>query len=472
MKEMLAMQKNLEETQAKELALAKSMEDNKKKLLTDLAEEEAKREEAVRKLQEMKEREKETLVTSLYSAETRTDALIEELMRGQARNSDPQKVLEELERERKEMEEMFSIKAGEEEKLRGQEILREMQRQMAEEMRREQLRNEYEEGKKSIVSSALSSDLENSKAIGAVLATKGKHQEELISNLLADEKYQREAFSSLFVQQDVRHKEICERVEQIQSELASLTMVEMTKKDLKMEFERDTMAEKREMLTKMLLQLMDQKTERAKELQSRLQEMEEHRNEETENYWLIQYQKLLDAKPKHLTQMEDKVEPLLKEVLMEAGAEEYVPVFALKRVTLKQLSYMKDKELSEMGVHNTYLRQKILMCAERRANAIDASLGGGGAPSAPPATAAQVDYDPPSAPPASKLADSGNRPTAPSAPPPVETFQSTECVICLEQKCDIIFLPCGHVCVCNRCEADVVDCPLCRARVAQKVRLR
>jgi len=69
MKEMLAMQKNLEENQAKEMALAKSMEDNKKKLLTDLAAEEARREEAVRKLQDVKEKEKETLVNSLYNGE-------------------------------------------------------------------------------------------------------------------------------------------------------------------------------------------------------------------------------------------------------------------------------------------------------------------------------------------------------------------------------------------------------------------
>ena len=49
--------------------------------------------------------------------------LISELMKSSARQSDPQRVLEELEKERREMEEMFSIKAGEEEKLREQEVL-------------------------------------------------------------------------------------------------------------------------------------------------------------------------------------------------------------------------------------------------------------------------------------------------------------------------------------------------------------
>ena len=40
------------------------------------------------------------------------------------------------------------------------------------------------------------------------------------------------------------------------------------------------MDEKRETLTKMLMQLMDQKVERSKELQDRLQEMDDHRSQE------------------------------------------------------------------------------------------------------------------------------------------------------------------------------------------------
>ena len=154
-------------------------------------------------------------------------------MESNAARTDPQKVLEEMERERKEMEEMFSIKAGEETALREKEVLREMQRLMEEEMQREMLRRQYEAGRKDIINNALIVDMENDKAVDAVLQSKGKQQAELIGNLLEDEKYQREAFTALFVQQDSRHKEITQQVEQIQSELASLTMIEMTKKDLK-----------------------------------------------------------------------------------------------------------------------------------------------------------------------------------------------------------------------------------------------
>lgn len=67
MKGMAAMQKVLEENQAKEAELAANMQNNKKKLLDDLANEEARRDEAVKTLQALKEKEKETLIDSLYS---------------------------------------------------------------------------------------------------------------------------------------------------------------------------------------------------------------------------------------------------------------------------------------------------------------------------------------------------------------------------------------------------------------------
>lgn len=108
------------------------------------------------------------------------------------------------------------------------------------------------------------------------------------------------------------------------------------------------MAEKRETLTKMLVQLLGQKEERAKELHSRLEEMEHSRNEETDNYWLIQYQKLLDSKPKRMVEAEKNIDPALRDLLVAAGADDYIPIFSMRGVTFKQLSYMKDRELSEV----------------------------------------------------------------------------------------------------------------------------
>ena len=79
----------------------------------------------------------------------------------------------------------------------------------------------------------LHSTLENDKAVEEVLSSKGKQQTDLISKMLEDEKYQREAFQALLLQQDHRALEITDQMSMIQNELAALTVVEMKKRDMK-----------------------------------------------------------------------------------------------------------------------------------------------------------------------------------------------------------------------------------------------
>ena len=110
-----------------------------------------------------------------------------------------------------------------------------------------------------------------------------------------------------------------------------------------------------------------------------------------------------------------------------------------------------------MGVHNTYLRQKILLCTEEVAQ-MEARLakkladieGGGDRPSAaanavPSAPPASLDPGAASAPPMEREPEGKGKeaeaatPSAPpssaaAAAPVVETFKSTECVVCMENK--------------------------------------
>ena len=57
------------------------------------------------------------------SAEDRADALIQDLISSTRVSKTPQEILKEMEAERKEMEEQFTIRAGEAEKLKEQEVL-------------------------------------------------------------------------------------------------------------------------------------------------------------------------------------------------------------------------------------------------------------------------------------------------------------------------------------------------------------
>lgn len=38
------------------------------------------------------------------------------------------------------------------------------------------------------------------------------------------------------------------------------------------------------------------------------------------------------------------------------------------------------------------------------------------------------------------------------------------CAICLENRCNMVFQACGHMCTCNQCSANLNRCPICRTR--------
>ena len=59
-------------------------------------------------------------------------------------------------------------------------------------------------------------------------------------------------------------------------------------------------------------------------------------------------------------------------------------------------------------------------------------------------------------------------PSAPTESPPPQAGgdASVECCVCLEGRKSHVFVPCGHVCVCQACADDIMAtakaCPICR----------
>jgi len=466
----IQLERQMIETQDREAELKRQSTKQKKMLLDNLAEEENKMEAEMMKFQKLRDEERKLLNDKMNQAEQQSDFLIKELMVSNMRYSDPTKVMEALEADKKQMEAQLTIVNGDAEKLKEKEVLRAMQMMMEEEMQKKATMKLYED-RQGVIQSALTSTLESDKAVEEVLSSKGKQQTELISKMLEDEKYQREAFQALLLQQDHRATEISDQMAMIQNELAALTMVEMKKKDMKVEFEMQLMVEKRETLTKLLLDLMEKKQQRADDLQKMMKDMETGKEEEQENYWLIQYQKLLDSKPKGLENAEKNLDTKVRDLLSSCGGDEYLPLFAKKQISMKALLFMEDKDLKELGVSSEYIRKKIKAGVDEyqemgeRMKARFSSIENGETadPSAPPT---EMDEDVATAP-ALPSSDDNAHPSA----PPIETFQSAECVVCMERKCDIIFLPCGHLCACSLCDRDLTQCPLCRAAIAQRVKI-
>mmetsp|Transcript_40780 Transcript_40780/g.95275 ORF Transcript_40780/g.95275 Transcript_40780/m.95275 type:complete len:191 (+) Transcript_40780:215-787(+) len=45
------------------------------------------------------------------------------------------------------------------------------------------------------------------------------------------------------------------------------------------------------------------------------------------------------------------------------------------------------------------------------------------------------------------------------------------CCVCQAEPKRVIFMPCRHLCACARCAARLVDCPICRSHVAERIEI-
>jgi len=69
--------------------------------------------------------------------------------------------------------------------------------------------------------------------------------------------------------------------------------------------------------------------------------------------------------------------------------------------------------------------------------------------------------------------------SAPPPPPPMGAAvegtaaddAATECVICMSEKRECVFVPCGHVACCEQCAGSLVTCPICRVAVERSVKM-
>eukprot|EP01138_Halocafeteria_seosinensis_P011374 gb/GECG01011617.1/.p1 GENE.gb/GECG01011617.1/~~gb/GECG01011617.1/.p1 ORF type:complete len:371 (+),score=58.75 gb/GECG01011617.1/:1-1113(+) len=74
---------------------------------------------------------------------------------------------------------------------------------------------------------------------------------------------------------------------------------------------------------------------------------------------------------------------------------------------------------------------------------------------------------------AQRVAVARPKPAASAAAPvknPTKIFTIEECTICMDNESDMVFVPCGHMCVCRGCVQSITDkCVMCRTTIARKI---
>lgn len=228
-----------------------------------------------------------------------------------------------------------------------------------------------------------------------------------------------------------------EQIKIVESQIAAMTNLEIDKKKVNQEELLNDVADKRVNLTLVLLDLMEQQDKRKQQLRETLLDMENQKTED--DFWLMQYQKLLDSSGV-MQSMQASLDPALGYNLLLHGVIHVVP-FLLKIWQKKdfQLECVTDEDLKNAGIKNPHDRQGVL-------KSISDFLAGGGHPSEP----------------SKKLDDSSGTSKSPSAPQEsfdksspsasspqrdqaaADAVNAVECVVCMDAQTRVIFLPCGE----------------------------
>ncbi|CAG0901206.1 unnamed protein product [Cyprideis torosa] len=405
-KGMIMLEKQLAETKEGEAKLRSDSLLMSKQLLEKMAQDQERLDQEVRALQKQREDERQKLVHSLVDLEEHSNELITSLLAVTKSNRNVEGILESLSSERVRLEEY--------QRLRREDVLSQMAKEMEDALGKEEVRREQLALREAIVRRAMESSSASEEQVKKVLSSKSAAASQLVESVLADEATQKELLKTLVLQRDHQATDIAQQMALVAEELAALTAAEVQQRDLRVKVQKEALEEKREMLTQILATLMAQRAQRESEVMQRLQELQEQRREEERDFWLVQFQRLMDRKPDFVTMDE----------------------------------YRREENR-----------------AQKKVEAL-ASV----APSAPP-----IDEEAPSAPPlVEPVTVASGGPPEPSAPPldsVVTAHVEGECVVCLAERCAVVFLPCGHVCTCAKCSPQVDACPLCRGAISSRILL-
>ncbi|KAK2535071.1 Lrsam1 [Columba livia] len=461
MQEKLEFERRLDMGQREHALLVQQTSSQKEEILQTVREEQLRLEEGLTKHQHYLEQERLKLLQQLKQAEQGIASRVQKLLEDNQRQKQSAEILKSLENERIKMEQLMAITQEETERLRRREVASAMQRMLAESYKNKLIQMTYESRRQDLVNQACSSLAEMDQKFQQILAWQQLDQNKAVSQILQEIEMQKAAFEALQVKKDLMHRQIRNQIKLIETELLQLTQLELKRQELDTETLQGVIMEQRQALGYLLQQLLKEKKQREEELRQILLEMEAKSETKQENYWLIQYQRLLNQKPLSLRLQEEGLERQLMNLLIELSAEQYVPVFAHHRISLQALSTMTASDLEKIGVAEAGLQRAILSRAQEIV-AVAKTI---------PELLRTVDTEVPAAPEPSAPLEEPPSPMGPTAPPLQWDEKKSECVVCMEQETQMIFLPCGHVCCCQTCCERLHTCPLCRKDVTQRIRI-
>ncbi|KAF5273286.1 hypothetical protein FQR65_LT04708 [Abscondita terminalis] len=350
LQDFLEIEKQNELHQRQEFELATAMKVNREKLLTDISEQQLKFDLELAKVQQMKDTDRFRLIEQLHEVEQNADFAIKQLL---ALNREPLTQL--IQQEKMEEERILAAANQYNQKLRKEDVLLAMQELLDQESKKFAT---YNENRSETTRSILEQEVQSDSHLLDVFQNQGLHRTHLVSQLQDDVDLQKAAVGALLEIGDARSWGLVQQVRMVETQLAALTNIELNRRKLKMDEHINDMDVKRCQLSMMLIDLLDQQAERRSQLLSTLRTMEESRR--IEDFWLCQYQQLLERIPSSISEAQKNIDPRLGSALLMNGVLHCLPFLAHLAQTEDDVTDITDEDLEKAGVIKAHERVRIL----------------------------------------------------------------------------------------------------------------
>lgn len=427
--------------------LHKEQQKRKEEMLKTLLEQQKQADDAVNKIHQVRDVERKKLIENIkqckfictceffyefnifFLDEESSTVVVNELL---SLKKGPDPAL--LELEDKERDALLEKVHHEQSELRKKDVLSAMSQLLEQEL---DLITNYTEEKSKSSKILLENETKNNLLLKDVFEEYDKNKMQLVDKINHDEEWQKSAVATLIAKNDARSWGILEQIKIVEAQIAAMTNYEIDKKKMNQEGLLNDVAEKRTNLTIVLLDLMDQQEKRKNQLLETLVDMENQRTED--DFWLIQYQKLLDQRGV-MQSSQATIDPALGYNFLLNGVIHVVPfllrVWSHKDFCLKRVC---DDDLKNAGIKNKKDREGVLRAIKDFLARIDTNENVSSAKEEK-----DIMEEKPKVPSAPQESMSKSSPSSASSHEHT-TNPATECVICMDALTRVIFLPCGNL---------------------------
>lgn len=432
----------------------------REKFLTKVLQERQELDCEIAKVHETKDLERQKLLLAVQGDEKDIEILVNKFI--QTEFLKPEILQQQLAHEQSEHDRLLEIVRQNYDNVKKSEVLRAMETLIEEDYSIQHSKKHYEDSLSHMKQGMLMQDLEGNDKLEELLRAKDQSRTALVGQLLEDQDVQKALVASLMERTDARSWSLNEEISLISTHLARLSAIEQEKKKLQISYNNNELLHQRVQMVNLLDDLLDQQSKRRHQLIKTLKEMENETDVKSSDFWLKNYQKLIDSAPRSLLDMGKHLDPVFANQLLQHGVIHCLPFLVKFLFSEGSLLDITHNNLRECGICLTADRDNILKAIDSYIAAknqiVDSDFD-------------QPDSSKPSAP--VQVVEEQNCTGVVTAVEVEGSIYESECVICMDAKCEAVFVPCGHMCCCLSCSKNDMDlCPLCRSAIERTIQVR